>query len=274
MFKLGNLTVDHIAEAVASDISTGEVLYTLTQLNTATIEVSADSSDTVDKYGNLVKRIYKAKSCTFTATNAMLDINALAGQAGNPGDGTKTIADPSLNTTFEAPKIVILKKADAANFALEDLVEGTLSVTGLDSNNAKVESYKINAGGAAAQKQFAITDGKLQLPTSPDTDVTRYMLVYQRTVKKGIKVVNSAKNFAKTVDLIVKALCFDPCSPGDLRALYIEFPSFQPSPEVSFELTADATQDFSGDAQIDYCGPDKAMYILTWADEDDQGIDD
>lgn len=269
MFKLGNLIVDHIAQAVISEKKAdglrGDVLYTITQLNTATVEVTSDSKDTVDKYGNLVKRIYNAKAASFSATNAMLDVNVIGGQA---GDGSKTIADTSIaNSSFEAPKIVILPIAKAAEFDLSDLVEGHITVTGLDVNNAVVQKFEL--GTAAAATTFAVSDNKFVPPTTPDANVKRFMLVYDRTVKKGLKIVNSAKDFPKTVDLLLKAMAFDPCDPGNLRGLYIEFPSFQPSPEVSFELTSDATFDYSGDAQVDYCGDEKAMYILTWADEDE-----
>ena len=285
MFALGNLIVDHIAEAVALN-DNKQVLYTITQLNTATVDTTADSTDTVDKYGNLVKRIYRAKSCTFTATNAMLDVNVIAGQS---GENAKQIADPSLSgSSFEAPKITItslVKTYDGDSLTgvtlkdaidLSDMVQGTLSVTGLDVNNAKVESYPINATSTSAgAKAYGISSAnKLIPPTAPSDEVKRIMVVYTRTVTTGLKVVNSATDFAQTVDLILKAMAFDPCEPGTLRALYIEFPSFQPSPQVSFDLAADSTFDYSGDAQVAYCDDEKAMYILTWADEDDIGLNE
>lgn len=55
-----------------------------------------------------------------------------------------------------------------------------------------------------------------------------------------------------------------------LKALYIRFPSFQISPELSISLTTDTTVDFNGTLQADYCGTDKLLYEIFWADDDDE----
>ena len=264
MFNLNGIVVDRIQIAVAESLVDDSLLYTLTQLNTATVDTSADTRDAVDANGTLIKRFYQAKSATFSATNALLDLNTIAGQS---GDNAKSIADTAnANSAFVAPKIAIVKKADAAAYDLSDLVEGTLSVAGVNNNNSIVETYEL--GSAAAGKKFAITDDKFVAPTTPDTDVTKYLLSYDRNVTKGIKVVNSADDFSGTIKLTLKCLAVDPCHLGELKALYVQFPSFQPSPEVSFELTTDSTFDYTGDAQVDYCSDEKALYILTWADDD------
>ena len=264
MFNLNGIVIDRIQIAVAESLVDGSLLYTLTQLNTATVDTSADSRDAVDANGTLIKRFYTGKSATFSATNALLDLNTLAGQA---GDQAKSIADTTIaNSAFVAPKVAVVKKADASTYDLSDLVEGTIAVAGVNNNNSIVETYEL--GSAAAAKKFAITDDTFVAPTSPDTDVTKYLISYDRTVTTGIRVVNSADDFPGTVKLTLKCLAVDPCHLGELKALYVQFPSFQPSPQVSFELTTDSTFDFSGDAQVDYCSEDKALYILTWADDD------
>lgn len=261
-FNLNGIVIDRIQIAVAESLVDDSLLYTLTQLNTATVDTTADTRDAVDANGTLIKRFYQSKAATFSATNALLDLNTIAGQS---GDNAKSIANDS-NSSFVAPKVVVLKKADAVGYDLGDLVEGTISVAGVNNNNSIVETYTL--GSAAAAKAFAITDDKFVAPTSPDADVTKYLMSYDRTVTKGIKVVNSADDFPSTVKLTLKCLAVDPCHLGELKALYVQFPSFQPSPEVSFELTTDSTFDFTGDAQVDYCSDDKALYILTWADDD------
>ena len=260
MFNLNGIVVDRIQIAIAESLVDDSLLYTLTQLNTATIDTTADTRDAVDANGTLIKRFYQSKAASFSATNALLDLNTIAGQS---GDHAKAIASDA-QSAFAAPKIVILKKG--AELDLTGLVEGTISVAGVNNNNSIVETYKL--GSAAAAKQFCITDDKFVPPTSPDADVTKYLISYDRTVTNGMKVVNSADDFPSTVKLTLKCLAVDPCHLGELKALYVQFPSFQPSPEVSFELTTDSTFDFTGDAQVDYCSDDKALYILTWADDD------
>ena len=70
-FRLGNFSIDEILEAVAENFE-GEILYSLDQLQSASIEITSESTDIVDKKGNVVRTIYRSKQGSFTATNAFL----------------------------------------------------------------------------------------------------------------------------------------------------------------------------------------------------------
>lgn len=61
-FKLGDIIVKDIIYAMASNITTGDPLYVLTQLSEANIDITSESSDVTDKDGNLVKKIWKSKA--------------------------------------------------------------------------------------------------------------------------------------------------------------------------------------------------------------------
>ena len=84
-FKLGDLIIDRISMGYAEKFD-GTPLYVLTQLSEASIEISAESRDAVDKDGTLIKRFWNAKTGEFTATNAMLNLNIMAAQSGNEAD--------------------------------------------------------------------------------------------------------------------------------------------------------------------------------------------
>ena len=83
-----------------------------------------------------------------------------------------------------------------------------------------------------------------------------------------MKIANSANSFPQTVRMDLKCLAVDPCNPDELRSCYVHLPSFQPSPEVNLQLTTDATLDYTGALQVDYCNADKVLYEIYWADED------
>ena len=59
-----------------------------------------------------------------------------------------------------------------------------------------------------------------------------------------------------------------PCSADTVRAMYVEFPSFQISPEVDLTLSTDSGIAFNGTLQVDYCSDDKALYNIYFAPED------
>lgn len=67
-----------------------------------------------------------------------------------------------------------------------------------------------------------------------------------------------AEHMGNRVNCKIKSLhinkLIEPCTADILRAGYLVLPSFQVSPEVSLSLTTDATIDYTGDLQVNYCG--------------------
>lgn len=102
-FTLGDIIIDRLQYGYTEDFS-GNPLYTLTQLQDATINISAESTDAVDNTGAIVKRFWKAKTGEFTANNAMINLNIIAAGA---GEGSATLAE---TTAFNMPKIITAKR--------------------------------------------------------------------------------------------------------------------------------------------------------------------
>ena len=59
-FKLDDIIIDRILYGVADD-KNGNLLYVLSQLADATINITAESKDAVDNTGTLIKRFYQGK---------------------------------------------------------------------------------------------------------------------------------------------------------------------------------------------------------------------
>ena len=235
-FKLGDLIIDRIQMAMAETFQ-GVPLYVLTQLSDASIEISAESKDTTDKDGTLVKRFWRAKTGTFTATNAMLNLNVLAAQSGNAaqfaGAGASTIV---------MPKIITVKKGTTVE--LDGFTTGNrITVNALGTNGAMGTAYTLGTNASATE--YAISGTTLTPPTDPEE--TQFVVKFDRGVTEGVRILNSADKFPSTVKLTLKGLCVDPCEADVLRAVYIVLPSFQPSPETTLALGGDDTSiDFTG----------------------------
>jgi hypothetical protein len=262
-FKLGDVIIDRIQMGVAEDFS-GNLLYTLTQLADATIDITAESKDAVDKDGTLVKRFWNAKSGTFTANNAMLNLNIIAAKSGSDA----VIA--SNENAVVMPRIVVVPAAGVnggtGTIAIPGYVEGTVKVNGLEENGTMGDAYELSTGADATH--FAISGSELTVPTAEG--VTQYVVKYNRSVTNGASVTNSADKFPKTIKLTLKALCVDPCEADTLRSCYIVLPSFQPSPETSISLTTDGQLEFSGDLQVNYCSAQKELYQFFLAADDEE----
>ena len=257
-FKLDDIIIDRIQYGVAETFD-GELLYTLTQLADATIDVTAESKDAVDATGTLIKRFYQGKSGEFTANNAMLNLNILGAAS---GEGK---ISASATAAIAMPKIITVKAGETVT--LTNFVDGTVTVNALGTNGAMGTAY-VKAATASATEFGLTTAGVLTPPT--DANETQYIVKYTRNVTSGVAIKNKADKFPGTVKLTLKALAVDPCSADTLRAVYIVLPSFQVSPEVSLNLTTDAQMEYKGTLQVDYCSADKSLYEIYFAEEDEE----
>ena len=231
------MIVDRIQMAYM-ETTGGDAIGTLTQLSEATLEVTAESVDSVDKDGTLIKRFWRGKTGTFTATNAMLNLNVMGLMSGSD----KAVASAS-NKFKNVPGLAIVKIGDTAT--LKGYVEGSIKVNYLYNNGTMGDVVPVG------QYTIIADTGAFTGPTeAPEAAVDRVIVRYDRDASAGVAVHNRADKFPKTIRLILKVLIVDPCDASQLRAAYIDIPSFQPSPELSITFSSEGTIDFAGDLQV------------------------
>ena len=278
-FKLGDVIVDRVQYGYAESIETAtkpsELLYTLTQLQDVSINITADSTDAVDNQGTLIKRFWRAKSGELSANNAMINFNIIAAAA---GEGSIIIAD---GAEFTMPKIITVKqnKEGTLEYALceqenaSQIKAETIKVNDFTNNGTSGKGYAKGDGSDASATEFVYADGKIKLPKVPNG---LFIIKYDRVVPKdrGVEIINRGDKFPSTVHLILKALVVDPCEVDVLRAAYIDIPSFQVSPELEISMTSDGQLPYNGVLQMSYCSDDKALYKIFYADDDDNAEDE
>jgi len=264
MFTLDDLVIDRIQMAVAEKTD-GTLLYTLTQLSEATIETTAESKEARSAEGSLIKKFYQGKAGTFTATNAMINLNVIGAASGSEKEVGTAAAK------IRMPKIVVVNQGTATVTLVdgtnETLVAGSVRVNALGNNGAMGKAYELGTGSASAT-EFIISGNVLTLPT--DSTAERFVVKYERNAANAVKITNSSDKFPGTVKLTLKALAIDPCEPDTLRSCYIIIPSFQVSPELSITLSTEGTLDYTGDMQISYCSPDKELYTVVMCGDDEE----
>lgn len=258
-FSIDGIIIDRIVMGIAEDFQ-GNILYTLTQLSDATIEVSAESKEARDANGTLIKTFYTGKSGTFTANNAMLDFNILAESTGSP----KEVASESQKILM--PGVMTVKKGTASVTLKGIVAESNISVVGLAGNGTLVKTYAKDTGASASK--FAIDGEELTLPTETDATVSQFVVKYEREVASGVKVVNKANEFPRTIKLTLKVLAVDPCSADTVRSALFVMPSFQVSPETSIELTTEGQLQYTGTLQVAVCDAGQVLYEIYFAEDD------
>lgn len=201
----------------------------------------------------------------FTATNAFINLNILGEEAGS-GKVEATVARKII-----VPGIVIAKASDGAVVTLAN-VTGTPKVYGLENNGTLGTAFQTGESATTTTYVYNSQNGELTIPLS--NDYTQYLIRYDRELSSGaVEMTNMADKFPRTIRLVLKVLCVDPCSADTLRAAYIDIPSFQVSPESEISLSSDSqTIDFSGSLQVDYCDENKRLYSIyvVEADKEDE----
>ena len=262
-FMLGDIIVDRVQFAYGemtkkvNGVDTDVPVLLMSQLNNFTVDITAESKDAVDAQGTLVKRFWQAKTGEVTATEAMINFSALATASGTDAEMA------TASHTIVMPRIAVVKKGETLD--ITGYIEGSVHVSDMNTSGGMGQTYDLTSYNVTT------ADGVTTLTPPTTVGIDQYIVKYDRTVNTGAKIVNESDKFPGTIKLTVKALAIDPCSVNTLKAMYITFPSFQISPEISLSLTTDATVDFSGSLQSSYCGSEKLLYYITWADDDDEG---
>lgn len=238
-FKLDDIIIDSIDMALATDFN-DVPQYVLTQLSEATIEISAESTEAVDKNGTLIKKFYKSKAGTFTATNAMLNLNIVGAMSGEgkkyAAAGADAIVMPKIITVKAGEKVALDGWAAASTPDVDSDAtphDHSISIAAITNSGAMIPgvSYSLTTGAVSTtQYKIVLEDGKYMFyaPLEDATNgVSKFVVLYKRPVESGVMIQNRADKFPDTVRLYIKALCVDPCSADTLRAVTIYLPSFQ-----------------------------------------------
>lgn len=263
-FKLDDIIFDSIDMGYAEKTD-GTPLYVLSQLSEATIEITADSVDALDKNGTLIKRTYRGKQGTFSATNAMLNISAIGAMSGSDK------VEASEANPFFMPKIVTVKSGKTIQLNGYDTEATSKVKVRAYGNNGTMDATTVYTQSTeATPTTFSVSASGVLTP--PTDNQGLYIVKYERKTETGVMIENRADKFPRTVKLTLKALAFDPCDPSTLRGCYIVLPSFQVSPELTITVSSEGTLDYSGDLQVSYCEESPTLYQIFM--DDDAEIDD
>lgn len=262
-FKLGDLVIDRIVNGVAEN-SKGELLYLLTNLQEASISITADSVDAVDGTGTIIKTFYRGKQGEFTATNSTISLPIIGAMSGTDpvySSAESPLTMPRIITTASSSSIALPGITD--NGATANIVVNAISENGTLGDAYASSNYTVATKAADADWST--------LTITPQGDDKMWIIKYDRVVtENGLKIANRSDQFPKSCKLTLKVLIVDPCETDIVRAAYLVLPNFQPSPELDFSLSTDATIDFTGRLQTSYCGVEKVLYEIYVCSDDEE----
>ena len=250
-FDINNFVIDRIVRGVAisQDEKNPTVLFSINQIQNASLNCASESTDAVDALGTPIATFYRAKTAEFSAENALFDMNLMATQLGTEkkkaSKETKLVVPAMESFTIpEGGKYVLKHKAVAAPY----------EIYAINDDSTFGVKYKKSEGTTATEDEFVYTDvdNAITLPTTEDLKVgTEMFVMYDYESEEAVEVVNSAKNFPVGCKFIMEVLGCDVCDQTNLIYAYVIFNNFKLSPDFDWSIATDGAHPFSGRAQQD-----------------------
>ena len=224
-FDLNNFVIDRIIRGIALSHKDGSVLFSINQMQNASLNCASESADAVDAMGTPIATFYRAKSAEFSAENALFDMQLMATQLGT----AKKVAS-------SAAKIVVpTMETFTANGGTYTLKHAP--------KNAPTEIYALNGDSTFGVKYvkatkesdtaFAITDKNVTLPTGLEAG-TEMFVMYDYETENAVEVVNSATNFPVGCKFVMEVLGCDVCDQTSLIHAYVIFNNAKLSPDFDW----------------------------------------
>lgn len=247
-----NFIVDRVVRGNMYDRGNGELLWSLNQIQSPSLSMESETVDAVDALGTPIMSFDRAKTCTFSAENAIFDMALLGQQVGSAAvEGSRLVPIfESLDVEGTTVKLAhapatIDENPDAEEFKYIYVLEndgslGTQLVLGTD---------------------FTMDGQTITLTNEEVKSGSRVFASYEY-VGNATYVVNSAKDFPKAGKFVMEVLGRDVCDPTTEVYAMLILPNakLSASTEVTFET--EMTQGFELTAQQDYCSKNNELFVL------------
>ena len=261
-FDLNNFVIDRIVRGVALSQKDDSVLFSINQIQNASLNCASESTDAVDALGTPIATFYRAKSAEFSAENALFDMQLMATQLGTK----KKVANADAKITV--PAMETFTVVEGGKYELKHLPKvAPTEIYALNGDSTFGVKYVMAtdaAGKPSAEptaETFAISGRDVKLPTGIVAG-TEMFVMYEYETENAVEVVNSATEFPVGCKFIMEVLGCDVCDQTNLIYAYVIFNNFKLSPDFDWSIATDGSHPFSGRAQQDYCDKEKRLELL------------
>lgn len=265
-FDINNFVIDRIVRGVALSQKDDSVLFSINQIQNASLNCASESTDAVDALGTPIATFYRAKSAEFSAENALYDMNLMATQLGTAkkvASTTSKITVPAMESfTVDATGKYELnhtpKAAPGEIYALNG--DSTFGVKYTKATASDAEHFSIADKTISMQVEVKDENGTVTTPGIPvGTDM---FVMYEYETENAVEVVNSATQFPVGCKFVMEVLGCDVCDQTNLVYAYVIFNNFKLSPDFDWSIATDGAHPFSGKAQQDYCDKEKRLFSI------------
>lgn len=262
--NLNSFVIDRPLRGMMLHSATGEVMWTINQIEEPSLSVSADTADAVDALGAPIMSFDRAKSAEFSAQSSLFDLGLLAAQSGTEmqvSSASNKIVTPCFEEIEKNGESVTLKHMPKG-----EAKDGIPYIYVLNGNGTLGKKYEY--GATANETAFTFSGKTLTFPTDAAlTDGTTLLVIYEyeadNTEKnQAVAVTNSAQNFPRAGKFVMEVLGCDTCDTSTLYYAYIIFPNAKLTSDFDLSFTTDGKHPFTLKAMQDYCAKDKKLFTI------------
>ena len=255
-FNKNELILDRVRSMTFNDLSTGEMLFRLTQLEEPTLTCTSEGEEVTDALGSVITTLYRSKKATFSATNSLVSLDLAAAQYGTKKEVAET-GKEIVTRTFET--ITIPDKATTVKLAHEPANKDDVKFIYSIANGELGKSYK--AGASANATDFVIDEhGTITLPTGLTGKI---YVEYDFKTENAVRIVNKASKFPEAAKVVIYAIFRDACNENVVYSGVIVCPKAKFNPEsVELALTSTGKHAFELNMMKDYCEDDGDLFTI------------
>lgn len=254
-FDINNFIIDRAIRGTMVSHKTGEIMYSINQVEDPQLTVSADEKTAVDAMGTTIATFNTAKNAEFSGSNSLFDLNLLATQMGT----TKKVATAGskvVTPIFETIDVA----GTTANIAHEPVGKKLDAIYVLNGDSTLGKKYTADTNSSATKFKYENDSKTITLPTEVTSG--QIFVMYETEMENAVEVAASATEFPTGGKFILEVLGCDVCDQTTLRYAYIIFPNAKLDSNVDISFTTDGKHPFSMKANQAYCDKKKTLFKI------------
>lgn len=250
---VNDITITSLETITAFDIVTGAYLFTLDELQNATIANTQEKTDLTGKQGRKLSSLKRNKGVTISGTNGMVSGGLLEAQTGGKFENGATEV---LWTDY----LTVASNKAATNFKAVGTTGAEIEALYLKKSDGTLGD-KLEQNSTAASGQFAYDPSTKALTFTGVEDKTEIVVYYKRKITADVLKNKSDVYSSKTV-LYVDALGEDKCA--NVYRIQVFVPKADFSGEFSLEMGGDQTvHAFEAEGLAGSCGAGGNLWTYT-----------
>jgi len=262
-----NLIVNKPLGGTLFSKSTGEVLFSVTDIANVTFTFSGEQQSAVNSDGVKIATFNRSKGVKFSAESARINLSLLASQLGT----TKKVASSGSKIVVPAVETYTIGGEPNTTIVLEHVPVGTAGaeipyIYKIEPSGGIVETYSVDEEADATHFAISAATKTITLPVGAGLTATDQIRVwYSYESDDAVEIDNNATDFPLGGSFWLEGLYADYCDPNTLFHGFVVFGNVALDPNFAINLKVDGNHPFGFEALVDNCDPTKRLCYFVLA---------